>query len=116
MKKVNLLISALYINSLILIIINTYFGKVFIELIVWIISIVEPDFTDFYDPSNFYAKLFIVFSLWFIAYFVLSVINIISIALDYRNNNLEHIFQKMKRIKINFSIFELYLNFLKKVI
>ena len=101
MKKVNLLISALYINSLILIIINTYFGKVFIELIVWIITKVEPDFTDFDDPSNFYAKLFIVFSLWFIAYFVLSVINIISIALDYRNNNLEHIFQKMKRIKIN---------------
>jgi hypothetical protein len=101
MKKVNLLICILYINSMFLIIINTYFSRVFIELILWLITKKEPDFTVFDDPSNFYAKLSIGFSLWFITYLVLSIINIISIIFDYKNNNLESLFQKMKRVKIN---------------
>jgi hypothetical protein len=68
-------------------------------IILFPITKIEPNFMDFDNPSNFYTKLPIIFSLWVVTYSVLSIINIISILSDYKNNNIEKIFQKMKRIK-----------------
>jgi hypothetical protein len=102
MKKVNLLLVILYINNLILIIVNTYFAKIYIELILWLFTKVEPQLTDLdnFDPTDFYGKLNIILFLWFIIYLIISVINIISVVLDYRKENSEILFRKMKRVKI----------------
>jgi len=100
MKKVNLLIGILYINTLILIIISSYFFRAFIELVIFFITKKEPEIVNFSDMSNFYEKLPIMFLLWFAVYFVFSVINIVSLIFDYKNNNLEILFNKMKRIKM----------------
>jgi hypothetical protein len=102
MKKVNLLLVILYINNLILIIVNTYFAKIYIEIILWLFTKVEPRFTDLdnFDPTDFYGKLSLIFLSWFIIFLIISIINIISIVLDFRKNNSEMLFQKMKRIKI----------------
>lgn len=100
MKKINLLIVMLYINTLILAIIDSYFFKPFIELIVFFITKNEPEMIDISDPSRFYNKWPIIFLLWFILFLVISLVNIISLIFDSKNNNLETLFNKMKRIKL----------------
>ena len=84
MKKVNLLVILLYINNLILIIANSFV----------VLQIVKPQSVDF-DIRYSYVLL-----LWFVIYLIVSIINIISILLDYRNNSSDRLFKKMKRVKI----------------
>jgi len=100
MKKVNLLISILYLNNVILVIISTYFFSAFIELLIFLFTKKELEITSFSDSLNIYEKLPIIFLLWFIFYFIFSIVNIISLIYDYKNNNSEILFKKMKRLKI----------------
>jgi hypothetical protein len=100
MKKVNLLIGVLYINTLMLIAINTYFLNIFIDMIMFFITKKEPELINYNDPAGFFKLFQIISPIWFIIYIVLSIINIIALVSDYKNNDLKILFNKMKRIKI----------------
>lgn len=95
MKKINLLIGVLYINTLILIAVGIYFTKAIFDVI-----INKTDMTHNINPTSFYNILLIIFLIWFIIYFIFSIINIIALIIDCKNNNLNILFNKMKRIKM----------------
>ena len=50
--------------------------------------------------NGFYKLLPFLFIIWVFTYIIFSIINIISLAIDYKNNNTEIIFKKTKRIKL----------------
>lgn len=86
MKKVNSFIALLYINNLILIIANLLFIVGFLES---------------FDTKIFSDKVFEILLLWSVVFLIISIVNIISIVLDYRNNNSERLLKKMKRVKFS---------------
>ena len=86
MKKVNILLGILYTNTLLLIII-------FIAFYSSLISNNNNGSSDSWLPIIF-------FGVWFFSYILFSIINIVSLFIDYKNNNIKLLFKKMKRIKL----------------
>ena len=82
MKKVNLLIGLLYLNNLILIIFNLFLWDILNKI------------------EIFNDNIFLVLAIWFILFLIFSIINIISIRIDFKNNDSRKLLKKMRRIKI----------------
>jgi hypothetical protein len=83
MKKVNLLLGILYINPL------------FLSVIV--VFILKMGYNNNTSSDRF---LHLFFWIWVCLYIALLIINIVSLVIDYKGNNTELLFKKMKRIKL----------------
>jgi len=85
MKKVNILLAVMYVNTLLLAI--TSFGYMIVK-------------KHFENQCNIFEHLPKMFAIWFVIFIVISIINIISVIRDYKKNNTEVLFKKMKRVKM----------------
>lgn len=89
MKKLNLLIGVLYLNTMGLIIVSIYlFFSIFNNT-----NIGEKSSGSMEHIPN-------LFLVWLIIYVVSAVVNIITLVIDYKENKINLIYRKMKRIKI----------------
>jgi hypothetical protein len=100
MKKVNSLLAILYVNTLFLVIIFSYFIGTFIQIAAEFIFKIKIEGNNLENQSNIFEHLSTVFIIWFVLYCIISIINIVSIIIDYRKNDTELLFKKMKRVKI----------------
>jgi hypothetical protein len=100
MKKVNFLLAILYVNTLLLVIVFSYFIGAFIQIAAEFIFKIEMEGNNLKYQNNIFEHLSTMFIIWFIIYFIISIINIVSIIIDYRKNDTELLFKKMKRVKI----------------
>lgn len=87
MKKLNILIGILYCNTV---------GLVFIT-----INLVRNILSTVGVPNqNIENSFSTIFLIWLCIYILFVVINIVSVVMDFRQNKIDMIYQKMKRIKI----------------
>jgi hypothetical protein len=85
---------------LLLVIIFSYFIGAFIQIAAEFIFKIEIEGNNFKNQSNIHEHLSTVFIIWFVLYCIISIINIVSIIINYKENDTELLFKKMKRVKI----------------
>ena len=101
MKKVNILLGILYVNTLFLVYIFKEFAPIIIDFISTFILQIGSIAPKSNNSINIFDKLLpVFFAIWFFVYIIFSIINIVSLIIDYKNNNKELLLKKTKRIKL----------------